>query len=135
MERLELTLRITLDRAGVRRRLKEPVESDTAFFILGMVHALLTSKYGGEHCTVEMESATGLHPDFVRSMNSFARRHKAALDALETYGEVFVEDRDLLEVFQALHDVVVTPVGHRWRIVIDVPPIDPTTGQVLKRLN
>lgn len=135
MERLEVTLRITLDRAGVRRRRKEPVESDTAFFILGMVHALLTSKYGDDHCTVEMESATGLDPTFVRSMNSFARRHKAALDALENHGEVYVEDRDLLEVFQALHDVVITPVGHRWRIMIDVPPIDPVTGQVIRRLN
>lgn len=135
MEKLEISLRIKLDRAGVRKRLKETVESDTAFFILGMVHALLTSKYGDEHCTVEMEAATGLNPEFVRSMNSFARRHKAALDALETYGEVFVEDRDLLEVFQALHDVVITPVGHRWRIVVDEPPVDPVTGQVVKRLN
>ncbi|MFZ5813908.1 MAG: hypothetical protein ACOY93_01215 [Bacillota bacterium] len=135
MDRLEVTLRIRLDRAGVRRRLKEAVESDTAFFILGMVHALLTSKYGDEHCTVEMESATGLDPAFVRSMNSFARRHKAALDALETYGEVYVEDRDLLEVFQALHDVVITPVGHRWRIVADEPPVDPATGQSVRRVN
>lgn len=135
MEKLEVTLRITLDRTGVRRRRKQPVESDTAFFILGMVHALLTSKYGDEHCTVEMDSATGLDPAFVRSMNSFARRHKAALDALETYGEVYVEDRDLLEVFQALHAVVITQIGQGWRIVVDVPPIDPITGQVIRRLN
>ncbi len=116
-QRLELTLRVTLDRAGVRKRLKKPVESDTAFFILGMVHALLTSKYGVEHCTVEMESATGLDSEFVRSMNSFARRHKAAMDALESCGEVWVEDQELLEVIQLLHDVVVTPVDGRWHVV------------------
>lgn len=115
--------------------MKEPVDSDTAFFILGMVHALLTSKYGDEACTVEMESATGLDPAFVRSMNSFARRHKAALDALETNGEVYVEDRDLLEVFQALHDVIITQVGHRWRIVIDEPEFDPETGRTIRRVN
>lgn len=115
--RLELTLRVTLDRAGVRKRLKKPVESDTAFFILGMVHALLTSKYGDEYCTVEMESATGLDAEFVRSMNSFARRHKAAMDALETYGEVWVEDQELLEVLQLLHNVVVTQVDGRWHVV------------------
>lgn len=116
-ERAEINLRIRLDRAGLQRRLGRPVESDFAFYVLGLVHAQLTSKFSDEHCQVEMESATGVRPELIRSMNTFARRHKLALDALERDGEVTVADRDLVEVFQLLHNVVITPVGGRWRVV------------------
>lgn len=115
-DKLEITLRITLDRPGVERHLGRAVENDTAFFILGLVHAQLTDTFGDEHCMVDMESATGLDPAFVRSMNSFARRHKKALETLESNGEVMVADQDILEVFQLLHNVIITPLGGRWRV-------------------
>ncbi len=115
-DRLEITLRITLDRPGLEKLWKRAVENDTAFYVLGLVHAQLTSTFGDDTCTVDMESATGLDTAFVRSMNSFARRHKRALDTLDAQGEVLIEDRDLLEVFQVLHDVVITPIGSRWRV-------------------
>jgi hypothetical protein len=115
-DKLEVTLRITLDRSGLERQLGRKVENDTAFFILGMVHAQLTSTFGDDHCAVEMESGTGLKPELVKAMNTFPRRHKRALEALERYGEVTVEDLDILEVFQTLHDVIITPMGTRWRV-------------------
>jgi hypothetical protein len=116
-DKLEITLRITLNRPGLEQQLKRRIENDTAFFVLGLVHAQLTSTFGDEHCVVEMESGTGLNPALVRAMNSFARRHKRALEALDADGEVMVEDRDVLEVFQTLHDVIITPLGSRWRVV------------------
>jgi len=115
-DKLEITLRITLDRPGVERHLGRSIENDTAFFVLGLVHAQLTGTFGDDHCFVDMDSATGLDPAFVRSMNSFARRHKKALETLETVGEVTVADKDILEVFQLLHNVIITPVGGRWRV-------------------
>lgn len=120
-DKLEMVLRVTLDRPGLERKLERKVENDTAFFVLGMVHAQLTGAFGDEHCEVDLESATGLEAGFVRSMNSFARRHKRVLDAFESQGEVMVEDQDILEVFQALHDVVITPLGRRWRVVRAAP--------------
>lgn len=117
MDRMEVSLKIVLDRAGVGRRHEAPLESHSAFFILGLVHALLTDKYGDQNCTVEMESATGLSQEFVKSMNTFASRHKAALNALAHDGEVYIRDADLLEVFQVLHDVVVTQAGQGWWVV------------------
>lgn len=116
-DKLEITLRITLNRPGLEQQLRRKIENDTAFFILGLVHAQLTSRFGDEHCVVEMDSGTGLRPELIRAMNSFARRHKRALEALDAHGEVIVEDRDILEVFQTLHDVIITPLGHRWRVV------------------
>lgn len=115
--KVEIMLRVTLDRAGLGQRLQRPIESDFAFFVLGLVHAQLTSQFGDEHCLVDMESATGVKTDLIRSMNSFARRHKVALEALERDGEVTVVDRDLVEVFQLLHNVIITPLGGRWRVV------------------
>lgn len=115
-DKLELTLRITLNRDGLRKHLGREVENDTAFYILGMVNAHLTGTFGDEHCQVDMEQATGLDPAFVRSMNAFARMHKRALEALDAQGEVMIEDPALLEVFQELHDVMVTPVKGRWRV-------------------
>jgi hypothetical protein len=117
-DKLEVTLRITLDRPGLERQLRRPVESDTAFFILGLVHAQLTSTFGEELCVVEMEAATGVSAALIRDMNSFARRHKRALDTLDQYGEVVVSDRDrdIVEVFQSLHDVIITPLGAGWRV-------------------
>jgi hypothetical protein len=115
-DKLEVTLRITLDRSGLERQLRRKVENDTAFFILGMVHAQITGAFGDDYCAVEMESGTGLNPQLVKAMNSFPRRHKRALEALERDGEALVEDRDVLEVFQTLHDVIITPVGSRWRV-------------------
>lgn len=115
-DHLEITLRITLDRSGLERKLNRSVENDTAFFVLGLVHAQLSSTFGDEYCQVDMESATGLDPNFVRSMNSFARRHKRALDSLEACGEAVVEDADIVEVFQTLHDVIITPLGRKWRV-------------------
>lgn len=123
-DKLEVTLRITLDRPGIERRLGRKVENDTAFFVLGLVHAQLTATFGDEHCVVEMESGTGLSPTLIRAMNSFARRHKRALEVLDAEGEVIVEDRDILEVFQTLHDVIITPLGNRWRVV----RLAPVTG-------
>ncbi|HYF91127.1 MAG TPA: hypothetical protein VD969_02655 [Symbiobacteriaceae bacterium] len=116
-DKLEITLRITLNRPGLERQFQRKVENDTAFYILGMIHAQLSSTFGDDHCLVEMESATGLNPDLVRAMNSFPRRHKRALDALEAWGEAVVEDRDVLEVFQTLHNVMITPLGAgKWRV-------------------
>lgn len=122
-DRLEITLRVTLDRDGAAEHLGRPIDKDTAFFVLGLVHAQLTSTFGDDHCVVELETATGLQQAFLRSMNSFARRHKRALQALDANGEVMVDDEDVLEVFQLLHDVIVTPIGSRWRVVrLDPPP-------------
>lgn len=116
-DKLEITLRITLNRPGLERQLRRKVENDTAFYILGMLHAQLSSTFGDDHCLLEMESATGIPADLIRSMNSFPRRHKKALDALEAWGETVVEDRDVLEVFQTLHDVIITPLSSgRWRV-------------------
>lgn len=115
-DKLEITLRITLDRPGLEKQLRRRVENDTAFFILGLVHAQLTSTFGDDYCQVDLETATGVNPQLIRSMNSFARRHKKALEALELQGEVVVEDRDVLEVMQTLHDVIITPVGAKWHV-------------------
>lgn len=116
-DKLEITLRITLNRSDLERQFRRKVENDTAFYILGMVHAQLSSTFGDDHCAVEMESATGIQPDLIRAMNSFPRRHKRALDALEAWGVAIVEDRDVLEVFQTLHDVIITPLDSgRWRV-------------------
>jgi len=116
-DKLEITLRITLNRPGLERQLQRKVENDTAFYILGMIYAQLSNTFGDEHCLVEMASATGLNPDLIRSMNSFPRRHKQALDALEAWGEAIVVDRDVVEVFQTLHNVIITPLGTgRWRV-------------------
>lgn len=116
-DKLEITLRVTLDRPGLEKQLHRKVENDTAFYILGMIHAQLHASFGDDHCQVDMLTATGVNPELIRAMNSFPRRHKKALDALETWGEAVVEDRDVLEVFQTLHDVIITPLsGGRWRV-------------------
>lgn len=131
-DKLEITLRITLDRKGLERQTGRAIENDTAFFVLGLVHAQLTSTFGDDHCMVDMESATGISPDLIRAMNSFARRHKRALEALDRDGEVMVDDRDVLEVFQTLHDVIITPLGSRWRVVRVEHPLDPISGETPK---
>lgn len=116
-ERVEVTFRVTLDRSGLQRRIGRPIENDFAFFVLGLVNAHLSKALGDDHCRVEMESATGYRPEFIRTMSSFARRHKAALDALLATGEAVVEDHDVLEVLQQLHQVVIIPTGSKWRVV------------------
>lgn len=116
-DKLEITLRITLDRPGLERQFRRKVENDTAFYILGMIHAQLTSTFGDDHCQVEMAAATGVNPELVQAMNSFPRRHKRALDALDAWGEAVVEDRDVLEVLQTLHEVTIIPLGAKWRVV------------------
>lgn len=131
-DKLEITLRITLDRPGLERQLRRRVENDTAFFILGLVHAQLTSTFGDDHCQVDLETATGVNPQLIRSMNSFARRHKKALEALELQGEVIVEDRDVVEVMQTLHDVIITPVGAKWHVCRMSRLHDPFTDQAKK---
>lgn len=115
--KVEINLRITLDRSGLARRLGRSIDNDFAFYVLGLVHAQLSSQFGDEACLVDMDSATGLNPSLIRSMNSFARRHKHALDVLERDGEVLVHDRDVVEVFELLHNVIITPVGGGWRVV------------------
>jgi hypothetical protein len=115
-DKLEITLRITLDRLGLEQRLGRTVENDTAFFVLGLVYAQLTGHFGDDHCNVDMEAATGINPRLIQTMNSFARRHKRALEALDTHGEALVEDRDVLEVMQQLQDVLITPLGTKWRV-------------------
>jgi hypothetical protein len=116
-ERLEVTLSITIDRAGLERKLNHPIEKETAFFILGMVNAQLSSRFGEEFCHVELTTASGLSTTFLRSMNTFARKHQQALSAFEADGEVVVDDRFLVEVFQLLHSVTVIKVGEQWRVV------------------
>jgi hypothetical protein len=120
-ERVEVRLRITLDRTGLGSRLRRPIENDFAFFVLGLVYGQLAAQFGDENCRVEMESATGIEPGLARAMNDFARRHKQALDTLDRSGEVTVADRDVVEVFQTLHDVIITQVGSSWRIVRNRP--------------
>lgn len=113
---LELTLKVTLDRHGLKRHLRREVDKDIAFFILGLVNAQLTSTFGEQNCTVGLITATGINPLFLQRMNSFARLHKRANEELNERGEVIVEDRDLLQVFESVYDVTVTPLGERWRI-------------------
>lgn len=127
-EKLEITLRITLDRSGLERERHVEVPKEIAFNILGRVHAQLTDEFGDEHCLVEMDAATGLNPHLVRSMNSFAPRHKRALEALYNEGEALVADRDIVEVFAAMHDVIITPIGSRWRISQVSPVVDSHPG-------
>lgn len=115
-DKLEITLRVTLDRPGLERRLRQPIENDKAFFILGLVQAQLTRYFGQECCRVEMEAATGLTASLIGVMNDFARDHQRAIDSLHEQGEVIVDDADLADVLQLHHDVVVTPVGSRWRV-------------------
>lgn len=116
-DKLEVTLRITLDRPGLERLWGRKVEEDTAFFILGLVHAQMTERFTEAFCQVDMESATGMDQGFVRSMNSFARRYKRALDELQRWGHAQVEDADLVDVIRMLHQVEVTPTGSSWRVV------------------
>lgn len=116
-ERLEITLTVSIDRAGLERKLNHPVEKETAFFILGLVGAQLSSRFGEEFCAVELAAATGLSPSFLRSMNTFARKHQQALNHYGAKGEVLVDDPYLVEVFQLLHAADVTRVGEQWRLV------------------
>lgn len=119
-EKLEVTLRIVLDRPGIERTRQRPLEKEVAFNILGRVYAQLSDEFG-EFCQVELEAATGVNPELIRSMNSFAPRHKRALDALLQHGEAIVDDRDVMEAFAAIHDVVITPIGSRWRVAQHPP--------------
>ncbi|MGE5674028.1 MAG: hypothetical protein ACM3XM_09070 [Mycobacterium leprae] len=115
-DKLEITLRIALDRSGLAERLDGPVDNDTAFFILGLVHAQLTAMFGDENCMVELNAASGIDPSLIREMNGFARRHKQALETLRAQGNVLVAEWDIVEVLQLLQDVSVTPVGERWLV-------------------
>lgn len=115
-EKLEVTLRISLDRSALEQRWNREVANDTAFYLLGLVHAQLTGTLGDECCQVEMERATGVDPALIQAMNTFAPQHKRALEALEAHGEVTVSNPDLVEVLQTLHHVVVTPIGSSWHI-------------------
>lgn len=131
-DKLEVTLKITLDRPELEQKLRRSLDNDTAFYILGLLHAQLTSTFGDEHCRVEMESATGVSPSLIQAMNSFPRRHKRALDSLDRWGEVIIEDPDVLEVLQTLHDVVITPVSGKWRVTRSVP-LCPSAGDGLPK--
>lgn len=132
-DKLEVTLKITLDRPELEQKLRRTLENDTAFFILGMVYKQLTSTFGDEHCVVEMEAATGVSPSLIEAMNSFPRRHKRALDMLDRWGEVLVEDADVLEVLQTLHNVIITPVAGKWRVTRTLP-LHPAAGEERTKL-
>jgi hypothetical protein len=121
-DKLEITLRITLDRSGLEKRLRHPLENDKAFFVLGLVHAQLTTTFGDDNCQVEMQAATGVKPELIRALSSFAQRHKQAVEALDERGEALVADRDVLEVLTMMHDVIITPIGARWRVARFAPP-------------
>lgn len=116
-EKLELTLTVSLDRTGLEQKLNHPVEKETAFFILGLVGAQLTSRFGEDYCAVELSAATGLDPAFLRSMNTFARKHQQALSHFGANGEVMVDDPDIVEVFQLLHAAEAVKVGRQWRLI------------------
>jgi hypothetical protein len=116
-DKLEITLRITLDRSSLERRLRQPVANEKAFFVLGLVNAQLTSTFGNDCCHVEMDAATGIRPALIQDMNSFARRHKQAVDALDQRGEAVVQDSDVLEILQMMHNVIITPIGSQWRVI------------------
>lgn len=116
-EKLEITLTVSIDREGLERKLNHPVEKETAFFILGLVGAQMSSRFGEEYCSVELTAATGLNPNFLRSMNTFARKHQQALALFGANGEVVVDDPYLVEIFQLLHAAQVTKVGEQWRLV------------------
>jgi hypothetical protein len=116
-EKLEITLTVSIDRTGLERKLKHPVEKETAFFILGLVGAQLASRFGEEYCSVELAAATGLSPSFLRSMNAFAHKHQQALAHFGATGEAVVDDPYLVEIFQVLHAAQVTKVGAQWRLV------------------
>lgn len=131
-EKLEVTLRITLDKPGLEQRLRRVIENDTAFFILGLVHAQLTATFGDEYCKVELAKATGIDPGLILVMNSFARRHKRALESLDQQGELVTPDRDIIEVLQLLDDVIVMPVGQQWRVVRQQRQVDSITGETHK---
>lgn len=115
-EKLEITLRITLDRAGLERRLGRPVDHDQAFFVLGMVYAQLSSRFGEEDCTVEMTDATGVDRDLLQPMNAFARELRRTLRRLDEAGEAVVDDPELLAVLQITQEVMAMPEGGRWRV-------------------
>jgi hypothetical protein len=123
-EKLELTLTVSIDRTGLERKLNQPIEKETAFFILGMVGAQLASRFGEDYCAVELSAATGLSPDFLRSMNTFARKHQQALTRYGANGEVVVDDPDMVEVFQLLHAADAIKVGKAWRLVRKEPDPD-----------
>lgn len=115
-EKLEIALRITLNRAGVERRLRRPVGADHAFFVLGMVYAQLSSRFGEEDCTVEMTDATGVDRSLLEPMNAFARELRRTLRRLDETGEAWVDDPELLSILQITHEVTAMPVGGRWRV-------------------
>lgn len=115
-EKLELVLRVTLDRSALKRRSPHMGEGDAPFFILGLVQALLSSRFSDQCCEVVLESATGLDARFLQSMSSFAQRHQRAIRELRTYGETMVDDQEVLDVLQRFHTVTAMPVGSKWRV-------------------
>lgn len=115
-DELELTLKVTLNRKGLKEHLRREVEADFAFFVLGLVNAQLTETLGERNCTVGLATATGFSPYFLQRMNHFARLHRRASDEFNRLGEVIVADQELVHIFEMIYDVTVTPLGERWRI-------------------
>lgn len=116
-DKLEITLRIALDRSGLAKRLKRAVEDEDAFFVLGLVNAQLTSTFGEEHCQVEMESASGVSRSLIEAMRALPRRLKRTLETLKQDGEAEVTDPDVLAAVAQLEGVTVRRVGGKWLVV------------------
>lgn len=121
--RVEMTFRVVLNRtqAGGRARVRS-VDNDTAFYVLGLLKAQLAENFGSGNWLVELADATGQRPEFLRTMNAFARAHQAACDELERSGQVVVEDADLADVFRTVHQLQVVDLGGRWRVERPAPP-------------
>ena len=117
-DRLEITLRIALDRSDLARRLGSTVDQDTAFFIFGLVSAQLIGQYGDHACQVEMISASGVDQALIDAMNELPRSLKQTRETLLSTGEVVVTDPDLLVALRVLEEVTVTPKEGRWLVTL-----------------
>ncbi|HEY3368703.1 MAG TPA: hypothetical protein VGK74_26905 [Symbiobacteriaceae bacterium] len=125
-DKLEITLRIALDRSGLAKRLKRPVEDEDVFFVLGLVNAQLAGTFGENHCLVEMESASGVSRSLIEAMNVLPRRLRQTLQALKRDGEAVVTDPDVLAALCEMQDLTVTPMDGKWLVIRPAAPGDPS---------
>lgn len=115
-DRIELTVKITLDRQAAGRVRRGSLDNDAAFFVLGLLRAQLADAFGQDRSGVELLAATGHRPEFLQSMNAFANLYRNAMHELEQRGEVEVADAHLAQVFREVHRLQVTDLGGRWSV-------------------
>jgi len=115
-DKLEMTVKITLDRRVAGRIRQGALENDAVFFVLGLLRAQLADAFGADRCSAELTTATGQRPEFLQTMNAFACRYQTAMSELAERGEVEVDDPQLAQVFREVHHLRVTDLGGRWTI-------------------